>query len=184
MKVVVGLGNPGEKYVKTRHNIGFMVVDKLVKEYRAVYAKNRFDATIHECFIEGEKVLFVKPQTFMNLSGEAVKKIIGKYGCQIDEILVVLDDSALPLGKIRVRGHGGSSGHKGLKSVMDCLGNAGFPRLKIGIGGCPSERKKEFVLSPFTDEEGDTIENALNKACKAIDVWFAKGITDCMNMFN
>jgi len=184
MKVVIGLGNPGEKYVKTRHNIGFMVVDKLVKEYKAVNAKNSFDATIYECFIEGEKVLFVKPQTFMNLSGEAVKKIIKKYGCQIDEILVVLDDSDLPLGKIRVRERGGSSGHKGLKSVMDCLGSAGFPRLKIGIGGCLSERKKEFVLSPFTGEEGETIDNALNKACKAIDVWFTKGITDCMNMFN
>ena len=184
MKVVIGLGNPGEKYLKTRHNIGFMVVDRLVEEYNAGRAKKRFDAAIHECCIEGEKVLFVKPQTFMNLSGESVKKIIMKHGCQPGEVLVVLDDSDLPLGKIRVREQGGSSGHKGLKSVIDCLGNAGFPRLKIGIGGCLSEGKKEFVLSPFKGEEGETIENALNRACKAVVVWLTRGITDCMNMFN
>ncbi len=184
MKVVVGLGNPGGKYLKTRHNIGFMVVDKLVKETRAALVKNRFDAVIHECLVKGERVLFVRPQTFMNLSGGAVRKIVSKHGCRDDEILVVLDDSDLPLGKIRIREQGGSGGHKGLKSIMDCLGSSSIPRLKIGIGSCPSEYKKEFVLSPFTQEEVENVKSALDRACKAIDVWYTKGIIDCMNMFN
>ncbi|MCP5004102.1 MAG: aminoacyl-tRNA hydrolase [Planctomycetes bacterium] len=184
MKVVVGLGNPGGKYLKTRHNIGFMVVDKLVKKYGAALVKNRLDAIVYECALEGEKVLFVKPQTFMNLSGSTVKKIVHKHGCRYDDVLVILDDSDLPLGKVRIREHGGSGGHRGLRSVMDCVGSAGIPRLKIGIGSCPSQYKKEFVLSSFTREEGDIIENALGKACSVVDVWCSKGIIDCMNMFN
>jgi PTH1 family peptidyl-tRNA hydrolase len=184
MKVVVGLGNPGGKYSRTRHNIGFLVVDKLVKEFGARLIKNRFDATLYECLIEGEKTVFAKPQTFMNLSGGSVGKIVGAYGCRDDEILVVLDDSDLPLDKIRIREQGGSGGHKGLKSIMDCLGCGTIPRLKIGIGYCPSEYKKEFVLSHFTPEEGGIIEGALDRACKAIGVWCAKGIIDCMNMYN
>jgi PTH1 family peptidyl-tRNA hydrolase len=184
MKVVVGLGNPGGKYLKTRHNIGFMVVDKLVKEFKAGWVKNRFDAAIHECLVEGEKVFFVKPQTFMNLSGGAVRKIVSKYGCRDDEVLLVLDDSDLPLGKIRIREQGGSGGHKGLKSVVNCLGGGAVPRLKIGIGNCPSEYKKEFVLSSFTPEECKIIKSTLDRACKAVGVWCTKGIIDCMDMFN
>lgn len=184
MKVVVGLGNPGTKYVKTRHNIGFMVVDKLVRRFGVGAAKNRFEAVIHECLVDGKKALLVKPQTFMNLSGGAIKKIVAKYGCRDDEVLVVLDDSDLPLGKIRIREQGGSGGHKGLKSAIDCLGSSTIPRLKIGIGNCPSEHKKEFVLSPFAREEIKIIEKTLDRACDAVNAWCAKGITDCMNMFN
>ncbi|MDR4504587.1 MAG: aminoacyl-tRNA hydrolase [Candidatus Scalindua sp.] len=184
MKVVVGLGNPGVKYAKTRHNIGFMVVDKLVGEFKAGTPKNRFESVIYECLVGGETVLLVKPQTFMNLSGGAVRKIVKKYGCRDDEILVVLDDSDLPLGKIRIREQGGGGGHKGVMSVMDCLGSDAVPRLKIGIGGCLPEYKKEFVLSPFTREEIRIIENTLDRACDAVRAWCAKGINNCMNMFN
>ncbi|GJQ59339.1 MAG: aminoacyl-tRNA hydrolase [Candidatus Scalindua sp. AMX11] len=184
MKVVVGLGNPGGKYSRTRHNIGFMVVDKLVKEFGAGLIKSQLEAAVYECVLGGERVVFVKPQTFMNLSGVVVRKVVGKYGCGDDEVLVVLDDSDLPLGKIRVREQGGSGGHNGLRSIIDSLGSCAVPRLKIGIGHCPSKYKKEFVLSHFAREEAEIIAGALDRASEAVGVWCAKGIIDCMNIFN
>lgn len=184
MKIVIGLGNPGRKYAKTRHNIGFMVVDKFIKEHSASLTKKSCDSIISECFVDDEKVIFVKPQKFMNISGEPVKKIVERYGCCLDEIFVILDDSNLHLGKIRIRKKGSSGGHKGLKSISDYLGNTCFPRLRIGIGNCFSEDRKEFVLSRFTKEESDTIKSALDNACKAINIWVTTGINNCMNTFN
>lgn len=184
MKIVIGLGNPGRKYSKTRHNVGFMIIDKLTEEHNAGSGKKRFGSTISECFIEGNKTLFVKPQTFMNASGYSAREIIEKYGCNLDDILVVIDDINLPLGKIRIRGKGSSGGHKGLKSVSDHVKTTDFARLRIGVGSDFSENQKDFVLSHFTREESKIIENALNKAREAINVWIKIGINDCMNMFN
>lgn len=184
MKFVIGLGNPGRKYVKTRHNVGFMAVDKSIKENHAKLVRKKYEFIINEGFIDGEKVVFVKPQTFMNASGGPVKKIIESYGCNLDEILLILDDINLPLGKIRLRKKGSSGGHNGLKSVSDHLKTTRFPRLRIGVGNCYSEDKKEFVLSRFTREESSNIEDVLNKVCKVINVWATKGINNGMNMFN
>ncbi len=184
MKVVIGLGNPGRKYAKTRHNVGFMVVDKFTKKHNAGPAEKWYDALISECIIEGEKTLFVKPQTFMNASGRSVKEVVRRYDCKLDDILVILDDINLPLGKIRIREKGSSGGHNGLKSVSGYLKTTCFSRLRIGVGNCSSEDKTDFVLSRFAKEESNTIEDALEKANKAIGIWIATGINDCMDMFN
>ncbi|MFQ5964847.1 MAG: aminoacyl-tRNA hydrolase [Candidatus Scalinduaceae bacterium] len=184
MKIVIGLGNPGRKYAKTRHNVGFMVVDKFIKEHKVSLAKKRYDSIISECYIEGEKTLFVKPQTFMNASGIPVKKIVEIYDNNLDDMLTILDDINLPLGKIKIRKKGSSGGHKGLQSVSDHLQTTCFPRLRIGIGNCFTGDISDTVLSRFTKEEINTIEGALDKACKAVNIWITKGTNNCMNMFN
>ena len=184
MKVVIGLGNPGRKYAKTRHNVGFMVIDKFIKEYKPNLTKKCYDSIINECLIEGERVLLVKPQTFMNASGGPAKKIIEKYGCNLDDVLVISDDINLPTGKLRIREKGSSGGHKGLKSISDYLKTTDFSRLRIGVGDCYSEDKKDYVLSSFTKEESDAVRNAIDKAQNAINIWVTEGIDNCMNMFN
>lgn len=184
MKIVIGLGNPGRKYLKTRHNIGFMAVDRFVKDHDASLAKKGYKSIVGELFVEGNKTLFIKPQTYMNLSGWPVRKYVEKYKCNIDDILVVLDDINLPPGKIRIRGSGSNGGHNGLKSISDHLKTTEYPRLRIGVGNCHSEDKKDFVLSRFTKEEEEAIESALDKAGEAISMWIKAGINDCMNLFN
>lgn len=184
MKIVIGLGNPGRKYLNTRHNVGFMVIDKLIKGHNVSFTKKRYDSIISEGFVEGNKVLFVTPQTFMNLSGYPTRKIVEGHECNLDDVLVILDDINLPVGKIRIRERGSSGGHKGLKSISDHLRTTDFPRLRIGVGNCFSENKKDFVLSRFTREERENIENALDKATEAVNVWVKTGINDCMNIFN
>ena len=183
MKIVIGLGNPGKKYTKTRHNIGFMVVDKFIKSCNERFKDYR-DSVISKCIIEGEEILFVKPQLFMNLSGGPTKRIIEKYSCSLDEILVILDDINLPLGKIRIREKGSSGGHNGLKSISNHLKTTSFSRLRIGIGSNHPEDTKDFVLSRFTNEENKLIQGALDKACKAISYWVTTDIKNCMSLFN
>src|SRR3972149_291876 len=160
MKIVIGLGNPGTKYTKTRHNVGFMVIDKFLKGCNVSFTKKYCDSIINKWFFEGEEVLFVKPQLFMNLSGVPTKKIVEKNGCNLNEILVILDDVNLPLGRIRIREKGSSSGNTS------------------------SENTKDFVLSRFTREEKDVIEDALDKACNAIRYWITRDINNCMSMIN
>ncbi len=184
MKIVIGLGNPGNKYTQTRHNVGFMVVDKFVKSSNVGFTKKYRDSVISKCIIEGEEILFVKPQLFMNLSGEPTKRIIEKYSCNLDEILVILDDVNLPLGKIRIREKGSSGGHNGLKSISNHLKSTCFSRLRIGIGNSRPEDTKEFVLSRFKKEENEVIQGALDKACKAINYWATTDINNCMSLFN
>ncbi len=184
MKIVIGLGNAGKKYAKTRHNVGFMVIDKFIKGRDVNFTKRYCKSIVNKCLIEGEEVLLVKPQSFMNISGVPTKKIVEKHGCNLNEILVVLDDINLPLGKIRIRKKGSSGGHKGLKSVSDHLKTTCFPRLRVGIGNCFSEDTKDFVLSRFTNEENNAIRDALDKACKAINYWVTTDINNCMSMSN
>ncbi len=184
MKIVIGLGNPGNKYAKTRHNIGFAVIDKFIKSCDVGFTKKYRDSVISECIIEGEEVLFVKPQLFMNLSGGPTKRIIGKNNCDLSEILVILDDINIPLGKIRIREKGSSGGHNGLKSISNHLKTTSFPRLRIGIGNSLPENTKDFVLSRFSKEENDVIQDTLNKACKVINCWVTTDINNCMSLFN
>ena len=184
MKVVIGLGNPGNKYTKTRHNIGFAVIDKFIKSCKVGFTKKYRDSVISKCIIQGEEILFVKPQLFMNLSGAPTKRIIEKYNCSLCEILVILDDINLPLGKIRIREKGSSGGHNGLKSISNHLKTTCFPRLRIGVGNSLPENTKDFVLSRFTKEENDVIQGSLDKACKAINYWVTTDIKNCMSLFN
>ncbi len=184
MKIVIGLGNPGNKYTKTRHNIGFAVIDKFTKSCNVELTKKSRDSVISKCIIEGEEVLFVKPQLFMNLSGGPTKRIVGKYNCDLSEILVILDDINIPLGKIRIREKGSSGGHNGLKSISNHLTTTCFPRLRIGVGSGLQEDTKEFVLSRFTKEENDIIQCTLDKACEVINCWVTTDTRNCMSLFN
>ncbi|GAX62188.1 peptidyl-tRNA hydrolase [Candidatus Scalindua japonica] len=184
MKIVFGLGNPGGKYAKTRHNIGFAVIDKFLQSCDVGFTKKYRDSIVSKCVIEGEEVLFVKPQMYMNLSGGPAKKIIEKYNCSLSEILVILDDISIPLGKIRIREKGSSGGHNGLKSISNHLTTTSFPRLRIGVGNSLSEDTKKFVLSRFTKEENSVIQDAIDKACKVINYWVTTDIKNCMCLFN
>lgn len=184
MKIVIGLGNPGQKYSRTRHNVGFMFIDKCVRAYNVSFAKEYCDSIVNRCLVEEEEVLFVKPQLFMNASGGPVKRIIEKHGCGLEEILVVLDDINLPLGKIRIRERGSSGGHNGLKSISAHLKTTSFPRMRIGIGVGSSVETRDYVLSRFAKEENGVIQDALDRACKAINYWVTTGISSCMSMIN
>jgi len=184
MKIVIGLGNPGNKYAKTRHNIGFAVIDKFVKSSKVGFTKTQCDSVISKCIIEGEEVVFVKPQLFMNLSGGPAKRVIEKYNCSLREVLVVLDDINLPLGKIRIRKEGSSGGHNGLRSISNHLKTTCFPRLRIGVGDTLPENTKDFVLSRFSKEENEIIQGTLDKACKVIHCWVTTDINRCMGLFN
>ncbi len=184
MKIVIGLGNPGNKYAKTRHNVGFMVIDRFIRSSNVGFTKNYRDSIISKCIIEGEETLFVKPQLYMNLSGSPIKRVMKKYGCNLEEILVILDDINLPPGKIRIREKGSSGGHNGLKSISSLLNTTCFPRLRIGIGNSHLENTKDFVLSRFSKEENDVIQETLDKACKAINYWVTTDINNCMSLFN
>jgi len=168
VRLIVGLGNPGKEYERTRHNVGWMVLDKLCEELGCSFSREKFDGLFAEYRTsDGNKVLLLKPLTFMNRSGESVGKFVRFYKLQPKEVLVVYDDLDLPLGKLRLRLKGSSGGHKGVLSVEHALGTKDFPRLRVGIGR--PERKEEvvdYVLSPFKKEELDIIEKAV---CKAAD---------------
>lgn len=183
LRIIVGLGNPGKKYISTRHNIGFMTIDRLAEQCEIACNKKKFEAIIGEGFIGEKKILISKPQTYVNLSGVSVGKIVAYYGCPLNRIMVVCDDLNLPVGKIRIREKGSSGGHNGLESIAHYVGSE-FPRLRIGIGQPVVKDAKEYVLTHFTEDEKEIINQAIDKACHAIDTWVTTGIESCMNVFN
>ena len=190
MKLIVGLGNPGPQYDKTRHNAGFMAVDRLQKRWAGgatpSMPKGRFTGVCVEASIKSERVLFLKPTTYMNLSGRAVAEAIGFYKLDpAQDLLVIVDDVALPSGSIRVRTGGGPGGHNGLTDVQRALGTDQYPRLRIGVDACPPMMALEdYVLGRFTPEQMALIEPALEKAADAAEVFAASGVTAAMNKFN
>src|SRR5205814_9116570 len=191
MKLVVGLGNPGREYVGTRHNIGFEVVDRLANKLGwPEVTKKRFDGLTIDGNVEllsggTEKVLLLKPLTFMNLSGNAVKAAMSFYQLTPADIVIVLDDLALPCGRLRLRGSGSSGGHNGLKDIERALGTNEYPRLRIGIDPAPPPiRGKDYVLGRFTTEQRKLLEPAIDRATGAILTWIDKGIEPAMSQFN
>lgn len=184
MKIIVGLGNPGEKYWKTRHNIGFTVIDRFAQQLNMDCNNKKFHALFGKKAVEGEEVILLKPQTFMNLSGIAVKEAISMYKCALQDLMVVYDDLDIPPGRIRIRRSGGSGGHRGLESIVAHLGNTNFSRLRIGIGRPSTGGPANYVLSPFSKDEEVILSDALEKACHALKVWIFDGIETCMNNFN
>lgn len=185
MKVIVGLGNPGRRYSKTRHNLGFMVLDKLASIYNIELNKRGFDSIWGEGYIEGEKVILIKPQTFMNLSGKAVEGILKGKKAESSDLLIFCDDMDLEPGKIRIRIRGGSGGHKGLRSIIDNIGTDNFPRIRIGIGRPEDDRDAEdYVLSPFRKPEVPVVEEAILRAAEAAVMIIKDGITAAMNKYN
>ncbi|MCO5221667.1 MAG: aminoacyl-tRNA hydrolase [Thermomicrobiales bacterium] len=183
MKAIVGLGNPGKQYAGTRHNIGFMVVDRLASIYDAPPPKTRFKSSVTEVTIGTEKVVLLKPQTYMNLSGDAVRLMGHWYKLYADEILIVLDELDLPFGTLRLRERGSAGGHNGLASVIQRLGTNEFPRLRIGIGRGRSQAKAH-VLSRFTDIETAELPAIIDRAVDACTIWTMDGPVPAMNKVN
>lgn len=185
MKLVVGLGNPGETYEETRHNLGFMVLDRLAARHNTTVEIKKKKSMIGKFKIGKEKVILLKPQTFVNLSGEAVLYMASFLRVMPENIIVVCDDVNLPLGKIRIRKYGSSGGHNGIKSLIQFLRSDNFPRVRIGIGNPPDGVSlEEFVLGKFSPEEMKVIEGAMEKACEAIEMIVQGEIEKAMNLYN
>lgn len=186
MKLIFGLGNPGDKYKNTKHNIGFVVVDHLAKSLELKFNQTKFKSLYAEGRIGTEKIILVKPQTFMNLSGESVQPWLDFYKLSPEDLLIIYDDMDLNAGKIRLRLKGGSGGHNGIKSIIKNLGGKEFNRLRVGIGRPYSEQSViSHVLSQFPKEELGNVENAICDSTDAIKYW-ANNHTflETMNQFN
>jgi PTH1 family peptidyl-tRNA hydrolase len=182
-KVVVGLGNPGRRYDGTRHNVGYAVVDALAASPRASRFQSRFQAQMAD-LDEGDcKVVLVKPETFMNLSGRCVRQVVDFYQVELPDLLVVCDDINLPLGKLRVRARGTHGGHNGLRDIQNHLGTTEYARLRIGVNA-PDEDAIEHVLGRFRPSERPVIEDAIALAAQAVGVWVHQGVEICMNQYN
>lgn len=184
--MIVGLGNPGSKYARHRHNIGFRVVDSLAGVHHLDFSRRKGGkAHVAEGQIGKRSVHLVKPQTFMNLSGQAVGRLSRAYEIPPAQILVVYDDLDLPLGRLRLRPEGGSGGHKGMRSIIDTLGTQAFPRLRVGIDRPPGRMDPaDYVLQPFSEAEGRLVAEIAEKAVSAIECWLAEGIVAAMDQFN
>jgi PTH1 family peptidyl-tRNA hydrolase len=183
MKVLVGLGNPGNRYAGTRHNVGFEVIDVLAAGPRAGRFQSRFQAQVAELSEDEHKVLLVKPETFMNLSGRSVRQLVDFYQLPLTELLVICDDINLPLGKLRVRARGTHGGHNGLRDIQNHLGTTEYGRLRIGVDA-PADEAVDHVLSRFRPSERPVIEDAIQTAAQAAIVWVHQGIEACMNQYN
>ena len=184
--LLVGLGNPGNQYENTRHNVGFMVADQLGERYRLPIQKLKFKALTNVFTISGEKVLVMKPVTYMNLSGEAVGEAARFYKLPPERVLVISDDVSLPVGKLRIRKGGSAGGHNGLKSIIQHLGTDQFPRIKVGVGQKPHPDydMADWVLSKFAGEDLKTITEAIRKAADAVECLIQEGPDKAMNRFN
>jgi PTH1 family peptidyl-tRNA hydrolase len=185
MKLIVGLGNPGRKYEKTRHNVGFEVLDAVAKRWRAETAKEKFNGRVAGANVAGQPVLLVWPQTLMNRSGQSVAAAVGFYQLPLADLLVIGDDFNLPLGKLRFRGQGSAGGQKGLDDIIRRLGSEEFARLRVGIGPVPDAwEPADFVLGRFTASERAVIDDTIAQAAEAVECWVAEGIEAGMNRFN
>jgi PTH1 family peptidyl-tRNA hydrolase len=183
--LIVGLGNPGAAYERTRHNLGFMVVDLLAEELQTQVKRDECRSLIGRAEIENRKVELAKPQTFMNLSGEAVNCLMQKPDRSVDRLIVISDDLALPFGKVRLRPSGSHGGHNGLRSMIDCLRTNEFIRLRIGIlPEHPVSNTKNFVLENFSKDETKEVEGILKTSAEAIRVVIRDGIERAMAEFN
>ena len=184
--LVVFLGNPGPRYEGTRHNAGFMAGDALAKAKGVSVNRARFRALTATVEIGGEKVLLMKPQTYMNLSGEAVSQAAKFYKIPPEHVIVVSDEVSLPIGKLRVRAKGSAGGHNGLKSVIACLGSDQFPRIRIGVGAPPHPDydMADWVLSAFKNQDAEDMAKAAERAAEAVEYYIRSGPDRTMNLFN
>ncbi len=186
MYIIVGLGNPGREYHMTRHNIGFEVIDYLASQYRVKVNKIKFKGLCGECNIAGEKVILLKPQTYMNLSGNSVREICEYYKAAPEDVMVICDDIALETGKLRIRQKGGAGGHNGLKSIIYNLQSEEFIRLRMGVGAPSNEGYDlaDFVLGKFTKADIPLMETAISRVINAIEDIVKEGTPYAMNKYN
>ena len=184
--MLVGLGNPGPKYARSRHNVGFRAIDALCERQRCRCDRLRLKALTGFCELGGQKVLLVKPMTYMNLSGQAVRPLADYYRIPPERILVIFDDISLPVGKLRVRPDGSAGGHNGVKSLIAELGTQDFPRVKVGVGAKPHPDYDlaDWVLSSFSSQEEKLLAPTLERALLAAEAVIAEGTTRAMNQFN
>lgn len=185
VRLVVGLGNPGTRYEATRHNVGFRIIDHLAAQYQAGRPRRRFQALVYDLRIEGRRTLLLKPQTYMNRSGEAVAAALHFFHAEPENLLVICDDLNLPLGKLRFRRKGSDGGHKGLRSIIATLGTEDFPRLRVGIGSPPPPMTAiDYVLTPFRSEEQALVPELVERAVEGLRLFLRDGIEAAMNRFN
>ena len=184
--VIVGLGNPESKYDRTRHNAGFMAIDKLCEKYDVQLSKMKFRAIYNTAEINGMRVMLVKPQTYMNNSGESVSEILRFYKIGLDKLVVLCDDISLDVGRLRIRAKGSDGGQKGLRSIIDLVGSQNFTRIKIGIGNKPNPDYDlaDWVLSRFRDDEMEALDTALKNAAAAAVMIAGGNIDRAMNKYN
>lgn len=193
MKLIAGLGNPGTQYERTRHNVGFMAVDAFAQKQGAANYRVAHESFLADVLLGGEKILLLKPQTYMNLSGRAVASVMQFYKLNLEDLLVVVDDIALPVGTIRLRASGTAGGHNGLRDMEAALGNLAaasgksgidYARLRIGVDPPGRVPQKDYVLTAFTPEQRPLMESSLKAAVEAMGVWASSGIVSAMNKFN
>lgn len=185
MYLIVGLGNPGEKHYRTRHNLGFRVIDELAQRLKIRLTTGKGEYLIGEAAYQKAKLLLAKPSTFMNLSGIAVLELVNRYKPSPSELLVICDDVYLPLGRVRLRRRGSDGGHNGLASIIQRLGSMEFPRLRIGVGNPPpGVDLTRYVLEEFSPEEQAMVEEAIRTAADAVSSLLTNGIEETMNVYN
>ncbi len=184
MKLVVGLGNPGSKYRETRHNIGFMTIDRLADYYNINLIKEEHKALVAKKRIKGEKVIFAKPQTFMNNSGEAVRGLASYYKIRKEDIIIIYDDLDLKVGQVRIKPKGGHGGHNGIKSIFTHLGAREFPRVRIGIGRPVKMKVIDYVLGRFKKDDKKIIKEAVEDAKDAVRIYLEDNLQQAMNKYN
>jgi peptidyl-tRNA hydrolase, PTH1 family len=185
MYLIVGLGNPGREYRETRHNIGFMLLDRLTRRLNVRFTRMQSKALVAQTVFEERRIILAKPQTFMNLSGQSVQGLLHFYKLPLENLLIAHDDLDLPLGTIRIRPDGRSAGQKGMTSTIDRLGTDEFPRLRLGIGRPPGQMQApDYVLQNFSEIELTVINETLNRAVEAGLAWVTEGLDAAMNKYN
>jgi PTH1 family peptidyl-tRNA hydrolase len=185
MKLIVGLGNPESDYSNTRHNMGFNVVNSLAKEYDIDISRNKFEAEFGTGIIENEKVILIKPQTFMNLSGKSVIEFVNFYKVLLEDLIVIYDDMDIDISKIRIRKSGSPGSHNGMKSIVNILADDRFPRVRVGIGKPIYEDDIiNYVIGPIPEEERPALNEGVEKAKEAVIELLKNGIDSAMNKFN
>ena len=184
MKLIVGLGNPGSEYAKTRHNAGFLAVDDLVHRHMPDGPRAQFHSQAFEARIAGEKCLLLKPQTYMNRSGLSVGEAANFYKLAPEDVLILVDDLALPAGRIRLRKEGSPGGHNGLIDIERALGTRAYPRLRIGIDPRGRAPQKDYVLGRFTEAQREAFDDTLPRINDAIQCWIQDGIEKAMSLYN
>ena len=184
MFLIAGLGNPGKKYEKTRHNMGFMTIDKLAEKHNVSVDKSKFKALVGEFNLGGEKIILMKPQTYMNLSGEAIREAVNFYKLDLKNVLVIYDDLDIPVGALRIRTAGSPGTHNGMRSVVSNLGSQKFPRIRIGIGNDEQRDIIDFVIGKLSKDDEEILNDTIESASLAVECFIAEGIDKAMNKYN
>ncbi|WP_335872098.1 aminoacyl-tRNA hydrolase [Bacillus sp. 2205SS5-2] len=185
MKLIVGLGNPGNQYADTRHNIGFTIVDELARRHNVKLDQSKFKGQYAVIHVRGQKVMLLKPLTYMNLSGESIGSMVDYYDIKLDDVVLMYDDLDLPVGKIRLRQKGSAGGHNGIKSTIAHLGTQNFNRIRVGIDRPPMGMSvPNYVLGKFSSEEKKELIHVIDACANACEDWFEKPFLEVMNVYN